>query len=127
MRQVSEVGEHIRGKVGINIASGIFTNACAIRISYALNNSGPPVSRGVWATSSGKDGKWYLYRANDLVPYLTKKFGSPDITVESPKSSDFSGKKGIIVFRVNQWSDVTGHATCMEWHVLRGCMLFSRV
>ncbi|WP_342358004.1 T6SS effector amidase Tae4 family protein [Lampropedia aestuarii] len=33
------------------------------------------------------------------------------MTVKSPKSSDFSGKKGIIVFRVNQWSDATGHAT----------------
>ncbi|MDH5858164.1 T6SS effector amidase Tae4 family protein [Lampropedia aestuarii] len=31
--------------------------------------------------------------------------------MKSPKSSDFSGKKGIIVFRVNQWSDATGHAT----------------
>lgn len=108
---VDDVGKHIGGKVGVNIAGGIFTNACAIRISYALNNSGAPVSRGVWATSSGGDGKWYLYRVNDLVPYLTQKFGPPDLTVNAPTPQSFAGKQGIIVFKVSQWSDATGHAT----------------
>lgn len=108
---VGEVGSHIGGKVGANIASGIFTNACAIRISYALNHSGAPVARGVWATSSGQDGKWYLYRVNDLLPYLTQKFGPPDAVVQSPTPASFAGKKGIIVFKVSQWSDATGHAT----------------
>ena len=35
---VSDVGKLIGGKVGSNIQSHIFENACAIRMSYSLNN-----------------------------------------------------------------------------------------
>jgi len=37
---VAEVGLKIGGKVGQNIAAGIFENACPIRISYVLNMTG---------------------------------------------------------------------------------------
>lgn len=87
-----------------------FTNACAIRMSYSLNNSGFLIQKGIWKTVSGGDKKQYIYRVSDLLKYLTSTFGKPDKTVKSPKPSDFAGVKGILVFGV-QWSDATGHAT----------------
>ncbi len=74
--KVSSVGTKIGGKVGENIALGAkaphlgFTNACAIRMSYALNFSGVPVTRGPWDTVSGGDNKWYIYRLRDLLEFL---------------------------------------------------------
>lgn len=38
----SAVGKLIGGKVEENIKAGFFTNACAIRLSYAFNYSGMP-------------------------------------------------------------------------------------
>ncbi len=113
---VPSVGKKIGGKVQENIDLGVkdpkagFTNACAIRMSYSLNNSGSLIPRGIWKTVSGGDKKQYIYRVSDLSKYLTNTFGKPDTTVKSPKPSDFAGVKGILVFGV-QWSDATGHAT----------------
>jgi hypothetical protein len=113
---VPSVGRKIGGKVQENIELGMidpkagFTNACAIRMSYSLNDSGMPISRGKWKTVSGGDKKQYIYRVSDLTRYLHNTFGKPDKIVKNPKPEDFSGLKGIIVFGV-QWSDATGHAT----------------
>ncbi len=113
---VPSVGKKIGGKVQENIDLGVkdpkagFTNACAIRMSYSLNNSGSLIPRGIWKTVSGGDKKQYIYRVSDLSKYLTNTFGKPDTTVKNPKPSDFAGVKGILVFGV-QWSDATGHAT----------------
>jgi hypothetical protein len=110
------VGEKIGGKVQENLVLGEtdpvngFTNACAIRMSYCLNYSGAPIRRGNWATSSGADKKWYLYRVSDLVSYLTQTFGKPDKTVKNPTPGDFSNMKGLLIFRV-QFTDATGHAS----------------
>lgn len=46
---VKDVGKKIGGKVQYNIDQGIFQNACAIRMSYALNYSGVPVFRSAAA------------------------------------------------------------------------------
>ena len=113
---VPRVGKRIGGKVQENIDLGVkdpkagFTNACAIRMSYSLNNSGSLIPRGIWKTVSGGDKKQYIYRVSDLLKYLTNTFGKPDKTVKNPKPRDFAGVKGILVFGV-QWSDATGHAT----------------
>jgi len=108
---VSHVGQVIGGKVRANIDAGIFTNACAIRMSYVLNRTGHPVRSGAGATSSGADGARYLYRVRDLAPYLETLFGKPDQVVANPGMSQFAGRKGIIVFDVAIWSDASGHAT----------------
>lgn len=79
-------------------------------MSYALNNSGVNVPRGVWKTVSGGDRRQYIYRVADLITFLNHAFGKPDKTVKNPKASDFAGMKGVLVFAV-QWSDATGHAT----------------
>ncbi len=70
--KITSVGDLIGGKVKQNIDLWIkepllgFTNACAIRMSYALNYSGILIKRGVWKTVSGTDKKWYIYRVRDL-------------------------------------------------------------
>lgn len=111
------VGQKIGGNVGVNIKIGEgsdtegFKNACAIRMSYALNYSGAKVERGAWATVSGADKNWYIYRVKDLKPYLKHKFGAPDKTVKNPTVNDFINMTGILVFTVDSWSDASGHAT----------------
>lgn len=113
---VPSVGKKIGGKVQENIELGVkdpkigFTNACAIRMSYSLNNSGISIPKGVWKTVSGSDKKQYIYRVSDLIKYLSQTFGKPDKSVRNPKPSDFARLKGILVFGVH-WSDATGHAT----------------
>lgn len=87
---VPSVGKKIGGKVQENIDLGVkdpkagFTNACAIRMSYSLNNSGSLIPRGIWKTVSGGDKKQYIYRVSDLSKYLTNTFGKPDTTVKTP-------------------------------------------
>lgn len=119
---VRSVGTKIGGKVGENIELGVrdpnagFTNACAIRMSYAFNYSGTPVARGPWSTVSGGDGKVYIFRVRDLITYLERTYGKPDKTVKQPKPADFANLKGILVFRV-QWRDATGHVTLWDGRI----------
>jgi hypothetical protein len=128
---ISWVGTKIGGKVGDNIELGKrdplagFTNACAIRMSYSLNYSGAPVVRGAWATVSGADKNWYLFRVRDLLPYLTNTFGKADKTVKKPKESDFANMKGILVFSV-PFADATGHATLWDGHTCSDHCYFPR-
>lgn len=113
---LASVGKKIGGRVQDNIEMGEdggFSNGCAIRMSYSLNYSGWPVARGGWATVSGADKKWYLYRLADMAIYLRATFGKPELTVKRPKPEDFAGKKGILVFRVS-FLDATGHATLWD-------------
>ena len=83
----SAVGKLIGGKVEENIKAGFFTNACAIRLSYAFNYSGMPISRYDGATSSGKDKKWYLYRVTDMLSFIKQKIGGTPI--KGKKLEDF--------------------------------------
>ena len=80
-------------------------------MSYSLNHSGVPVTRGPWKTSSGAKGEWYIYRVADLFVFLRQKFGPPDRTITQPTEQKFRGVKGLIVFEVESWSDASGHAT----------------
>lgn len=113
---VKEVGKKIGGKVQQNIDSEIFQNACAIRMSYALNYSGFPINRDSrWSTSSGADKKWYIFKVTDLIRFLECNFGKPDIITKSTTNmSQFSGVKGLLVFNVSIWSDASGHATLWD-------------
>jgi len=115
--EITSVGKKIGGKVEENINLGItspdlgFTNACAIRMSYALNYSGVMITHGTWNTVSGKDKNWYIYRVKDMTKFLTHSFGKPDIVKRNPQQNDFINQKGIIVFNVGGWGDASGHTT----------------
>lgn len=115
-KSVSEVGKFIGGKVNYNInvlkpSEGRFENACAIRLSYVLNNSGVHISPIAGQTVSGKSGNWYIFRVKTLIQFLKKKFGEPDHVIEKPTAKKLDTHKGIVVFEVNQWIDASGHAT----------------
>ena len=112
---VKDVGKKIGGNVQANIESGVFQNACPIRMSYALNKVGILIPSGKkFAVVSGADKKQYMYRVNDMIQFLEETLGKPDITIKSPKESDFKGKRGIIVFSGSGWSNARGHVTLWD-------------
>ncbi|SAI70872.1 Uncharacterised protein [Bordetella ansorpii] len=111
---VKQVGQKIGGQVKVNteMTTGGFENACPIRMSYVLNATGFPIPRNrAYATVSGADNRQYMYRVNDMMAYLERTFGKPDLTVKSPKPSDFANMKGIVVVRGHGWSNARGHVT----------------
>lgn len=117
-KDVPSVGTLIGGKVNHNInnltpAEGKFENACAIRMSYVLNESGfkIPYMRG--KSVSGKNGNWYIYTVENIKTHLNNTFGKPDMVITNPKETDFNKKKGILLFDVS-WADATGHATVWD-------------
>ncbi|WP_244863893.1 T6SS effector amidase Tae4 family protein [Hallella multisaccharivorax] len=57
------------------------------------------------AVSSGADKN--LYRVTDMVKFIKKHIGRTPLS--GTKASDFTGKKGIIIFSDCQWSNATGH------------------
>lgn len=109
---VAQVGKKIGGNVQINIDSGIFQNACPIRMSYVLNKCGILIPKNKkYAVVSGKDKLQYMYRVNDMIEFLKVTFGKPNLTAKQPKESDFQSQKGIIVFSGSGWSNASGHVT----------------
>lgn len=111
---VADVGAVIGGKVQANIDSGVFKNACPIRMSYVLNYSGLSIPSGErYAVVSGADGKWYMYRVNDMMDFLSNRFGPPDITEKTPIMSDFN-EKGILLIKGSGWSNARGHVTLSD-------------
>ena len=93
---------------------GRFENTCAIRMSYALNNSGLKIPHIPSHTVSGKNGNWYIYKVKSLIQYLTKVWGKPDITISQASAGQLSSFKGVLVFDVEGWTDASGHATIWD-------------
>ena len=54
-----------------------FDNACAARMSYALNYAGLEIPRGTKEAYLGGDGKYYFINAREMKNYLTKIWGKP--------------------------------------------------
>lgn len=111
---LNHVAEAIGGKVKANINSGVFENACAIRMSYVLNNTGIPVVAGGASTVSGADGRRYIYRVKDLAPFIETRLGKPDTDARKPSPKLLQGRKGILLFDVAGWSNASGHATLWD-------------
>ena len=116
---VSEVGRIIGGKVQQNVESGIFKNACALRLSYAFNKAGNLIKSTDGAVSSGADGKWYLYRVADMEKYLKRITPEKDVLTGN-QPSDFVEKKGIIVFKDCNWVDASGHVDLYNGGIVEG-------
>lgn len=116
---VKELGRKIGGMVQKNTdldpKLGGFENACAIRMSYVLNMTGFPMSKGnSYKTVSGADGRQYMYRVIEMMAYLEKTFGKPDNSVRAPKTTDFTGVQGIIVVKGQGWANAVGHITLWD-------------
>lgn len=113
-KPTEHVAKIIGGRVAANIyPNGRWENTCAVRISYILNKTGFPVPFIKDKTVSGADRQWYFYRVKDLIAYLTRTWGSADLSVAfpPPNSGELTGKKGIVLFDISGWNDANGHAT----------------
>lgn len=117
---VNTVGKRIGGKVKQNIdipekEKGKWTNACTIRMSLILNNTGFPIKPGKYSTVSGKMGGVYIHRVDEMISYLRDIFGEPDIVVNHiPRPNDFSSMKGILIVTGRGGGDANGHVTLWD-------------
>jgi len=113
----SRVSEIIGGYVEKNInnpdPAQRWSNTCAVRMSYILNEAGLAVPTVRGQTVSGADKRQYFFRVRDLIGFLRQRWGNPDI-VKFPPAGAFSGQKGVILFEVSGWSDAQGHATLFD-------------
>ncbi len=118
-KDAGEVFTEIGGKVKLNYDIGVFKNACATRISKALNFSGDKIpffktqdakGNDLIQVSSGGQKNWYIYRVKIMIQYLSENYGKGLNVSPSEYKKKLSGKKGIIIFEVTGWSDATGHA-----------------
>jgi len=85
-------------------------------MSYALNKSGYTIKSSDGHVSSGSDKKWYLYKVVDIESYLKKTFGVPK---KGKTTSDFK-ESGIIVFKVTNFSNATGHVDLYNGKTVEG-------
>ncbi len=119
--EAGTVFKQIGGKVELNYDIGVFSNACAIRVSRSLNkNYGShsiphikdisPNGKTESQVSSGKNKKWYIFRVKMLAKYLKSKYGAPEILRPAEYRKKLKDRKGIIIFEVPGWGDATGHA-----------------
>lgn len=111
-----KVADTIGGNVAINANNPNpkqrWDNTCAVRMSYIFNQSGFPIPRIPGQTVTGGDHKQYFYRVRDLIAYLRRQWGEPEVVTYPPSGGGpLATKKGIILFEVQGWQDAEGHAT----------------
>ena len=70
---------------------------CILRMSAVLN-----VTTQEPGSQQGRKDHYYFHERDELVKYLKKMYGEPD---KSNKTKDFSGKVGIITFKVEADED----------------------
>lgn len=103
----------VKKLIGGGADADYIQNACALRISRALNYSGaplPPGSSDTFVRVKGADGMRYALRMRELRRHLQRTFGPPSLlTKEKSPPSSWQTNKGIIVFEVSGWSNATGH------------------
>lgn len=114
-------GAKVAQVIGGNVAKNIdnpdpnqrWTNTCAVRMSYILNQCGVLIPHSLGKTASGADRRWYFFRVRDVIAFLRHQWGDPDSVIQYPPPGGgaLAGKKGAILFEVTGWSDAAGHAT----------------
>ncbi|ELY6212657.1 hypothetical protein SNQ23_002498 [Cronobacter dublinensis] len=116
-----------------------YANACALRISYALNMAGAIIPEKMKVLPvTKKSGKrilrggseyivnganyYYIYSVSDLVTALEFFWGKADKSIAIVRGVSqlqnlmSMNKKGIIVFYISGFSDATGHVTIWDGH-----------
>ncbi len=100
-----------------------YANACAIRMSYALNNGGYKIHSGTIFQNKnigrlkGGDKFAYIYRVQDMIYFIEGKWGEAEVDSRkldikfSNISKILKNKKGVIIFTIKGWGDASGHAT----------------
>lgn len=129
----SEVYKIIGGNVyenyihGQKIGSNAFENACALRMSRAFNYGNFKIPSGVSIIPNpndisrwrGKDGFAYIFRVNDIIKFIELSFKKPEYKIKTNgvnKRNEIVNvnKKGIIIFKVKNWSNASGHVTLLD-------------
>lgn len=108
----SDVYKKIGGNVLYNHEKwpNMYNNACALRISYALNFSSANIPYEAGKTLSGdanndRTSEWYYYKIVDLMDYLNRTYSQCESYDIEPSSNsvrvpdDIKGRKGIICFQ----------------------------
>ena len=109
----ADVYESVGGKVyEMHKATGN-SNACAVRVSHALNMSGVDIPKIEGKTYEGANGKNYFLAASDLESWLVENWGDPDVRVYDNFDTKLQGNKGIYIMRPRRPVDfnASGHAT----------------
>lgn len=93
-----------------------YANACALRLSKALNYGGMPIKQTTKGYKvKGGDNKIYLLRVKEMIAFIENNLGKADVTLQPKNNQDVSSqlvnKKGIIIFKVSGWGDASGHVT----------------
>jgi hypothetical protein len=117
----AKVAKVIGGKVAANIApAGKWENTCAVRMSYILNQTNVLIPYTQGKTVSGADKRWYFYYVRDVIAFLRRQWGEPDLVVPYPPAgggSELANKTGVLLFEVAGWSDAGGHATLWDGNI----------
>lgn len=83
-------------------------------MSYVLNHTGVPVPAAGYHVVSGADQRWYMYRVPEMMLFLQRTFGKPEVTTAHPRPVDFAGKRGVLVVKGRGWSNAVGHVTLWD-------------
>ena len=97
-----------------------FDEVCALRLSRALNCAGVHIAHaGSGRQASGADGKRYLVPFEDMLAFVRRNWGAPELSVQTQGRdvrAQFAGRKGVMVFMVSGWQSAQGHITLWDGH-----------
>ncbi len=84
-----KVAEVIGGYVEKNInnpdPAQRWSNTCAVRMSYILNEAGLIIPKIPGQTVSGADKRQYFFRVRNLITFLQQRWGKPEVVVYPPR------------------------------------------
>lgn len=103
-------------------------NACATRVSLALLNAGVNIDKKEYVIRIGKfKDKVIIVSAVNMVAWLKRKFGEPDVTIKEPQSlsviqAQIGNRKGIYAMlpKSSKQFEATGHVTLWVGHTVMG-------
>jgi hypothetical protein len=122
--EASAVVNMVGGSVKALYDSHGYRNACALRVSVALNKCGIIIPNIPDHTFQGADGKYYFVSSTKLLAFLLRTFPAPDVDVDDRvKGKDgqgfylaCAGKKGIFIMVAKNKSlyGAYGHASLYD-------------
>ncbi|MFZ4400623.1 MAG: T6SS effector amidase Tae4 family protein [Bacteroidales bacterium] len=116
----SDVYDLIGGDVSSarNSNPDAYQNACALRVSRALNYSGAKIPK-MGSTYKGADGKYYFVSSEKLYKWMSATYGKPNISTSD--ASLLNNNKGIYIMQANYPArfGAWGHATLYN---MNGCI-----
>jgi hypothetical protein len=111
------VAKDIGGQVKELFEKNNYSNACALRLSKALNYAGISIPHIPNVTFEGDDKKYYFLAAEKMLHWMESRFGKPDIIIKgSSEGEKLKGNKGLyfmLPLTPNGFG-ASGHATIYD-------------